>query len=293
MGRAADVYSGGRIDMKAVHIGLRQRRSPALASSFFDPDMPAEWRVAFLLNEQDALWVAGDDPDVDTVLAELADADVYFHVGLPFEQRLIGKLASLAPDARRVNLREHVDLLPMSASCGHCHEHGHGSSHSQGGAYDPHVWLSPARMKTMVGVMASTLTNMSPSRASEIVAAETTLRARLDRLDATLRAALDNVTNNAFLVFHSAWRYFAHDYGLHEISIQMEGKEPTARELEATLASAKKHGVTILVTQPQFSDRLARMVARETGTRCVEVDPLSPDYAGTLTNFARVLAGEE
>ena len=60
--------------MKAVHIGLRQRRSPALASSFFDPDMPAEWRVAFLLNEQDALWVAGDDPDVDTVLAELADA---------------------------------------------------------------------------------------------------------------------------------------------------------------------------------------------------------------------------
>ncbi|KTG17901.1 MULTISPECIES: hypothetical protein [unclassified Guyparkeria] len=60
--------------MKAVHLGLRRRRSPALASSFFDPDMPAEWRVAFLLNEQDALWVAGDDPDVETVLAELAEA---------------------------------------------------------------------------------------------------------------------------------------------------------------------------------------------------------------------------
>lgn len=60
--------------MKAVLLGLRRRRSPALASSFFDPDMPAEWRVAFLLNEQDALWVAGDDPDVDTVLAELAEA---------------------------------------------------------------------------------------------------------------------------------------------------------------------------------------------------------------------------
>lgn len=60
--------------MKAVHFGLRYRRSPALASSFFDPEMPAEWRVAFLLNEQDALWVAGDDPDVDTVLAELGDA---------------------------------------------------------------------------------------------------------------------------------------------------------------------------------------------------------------------------
>lgn len=60
--------------MKAVHLGLRRRRSPALATSFFDPDMPAEWRVAFLLNEQDALWVAASDPDVDTVLDELADA---------------------------------------------------------------------------------------------------------------------------------------------------------------------------------------------------------------------------
>ncbi|RRQ23683.1 hypothetical protein D5687_06345 [Guyparkeria sp. SCN-R1] len=60
--------------MKAIHLGLRYRRSPALESSFFDPEMPADWRVAFLLNEQDALWVAGDDPDVDTVLAELDDS---------------------------------------------------------------------------------------------------------------------------------------------------------------------------------------------------------------------------
>ncbi len=60
--------------MKAIHLGLRYRRSPALESSFFDPEMPADWRVAFLLNEQDALWVAADDPDVDTVLAELDDS---------------------------------------------------------------------------------------------------------------------------------------------------------------------------------------------------------------------------
>lgn len=60
--------------MKAVHFGIRQRLSPALESTFFDPEMPAEWRVAFLLNEQDALWVGRDDDDVDTVLAELADA---------------------------------------------------------------------------------------------------------------------------------------------------------------------------------------------------------------------------
>ncbi|MBN2872494.1 MAG: hypothetical protein JXJ30_06260 [Halothiobacillaceae bacterium] len=60
--------------MKAVHLGLRRRQSPALLSTFFDQDMPAEWRVAFLLNEQDALWVAGVDTDTDRVVAELAEA---------------------------------------------------------------------------------------------------------------------------------------------------------------------------------------------------------------------------
>ncbi|MFO7581523.1 hypothetical protein [Guyparkeria sp.] len=60
--------------MKAIHFGIRNRQSPALVSAFFDPDMPAEWRVGFLLNEHDALWVGPDADDVDTVLAELSDA---------------------------------------------------------------------------------------------------------------------------------------------------------------------------------------------------------------------------
>ncbi len=60
--------------MKAIHFGIRNRRSPALVPAFFDPEMPAEWRVGFLLNEHDALWVGPDDDDLDVVLAELADS---------------------------------------------------------------------------------------------------------------------------------------------------------------------------------------------------------------------------
>jgi len=60
--------------MKAVHFGIRNRQSPALVESFFDPDMPADWRVAFLLNEHDALWVDAGADDVGRVVEELADA---------------------------------------------------------------------------------------------------------------------------------------------------------------------------------------------------------------------------
>jgi len=60
--------------MKAVHFGIRNRQSPALAGGFFDPDMPADWRVAFLLNEHDALWVDAEADDAERVREELADA---------------------------------------------------------------------------------------------------------------------------------------------------------------------------------------------------------------------------
>jgi hypothetical protein len=63
-----------RPGMKAVHFGIRNRQSPALVDRFFDPGMPAEWRVAFLLNEHDALWVDAGADDTDRVLEELADA---------------------------------------------------------------------------------------------------------------------------------------------------------------------------------------------------------------------------
>lgn len=60
--------------MKAVHFGIRNRQSPALVDRFYDPGMPAEWRVVFLLNEHDALWVDAEADDADRVLEELADA---------------------------------------------------------------------------------------------------------------------------------------------------------------------------------------------------------------------------
>jgi len=60
--------------MKAVHFGIRNRQSPALDGGFFDPDMPADWRVAFLLNEHDALWVDAEADDAGRVREELDDA---------------------------------------------------------------------------------------------------------------------------------------------------------------------------------------------------------------------------
>lgn len=121
--------------MKAVHFGIRQRLSPALESTFFDPEMPAEWRVAFLLNEQDALWVGRDDDDIDTVLAELVDAPSPVVVvvdaaqwspawerlaedGLHHVIRLQGNTAIWRPGQEGAGRAAAVGLVPASADAG-------------------------------------------------------------------------------------------------------------------------------------------------------------------------------
>ena len=53
----------------------------------------------------------------------------------------------------------------------------------------------------------------------------------------------ESVRSKGFLVFHPAWGYFARNYGLSQISIELEGKEPSPGELIEQLKEAKTLGI--------------------------------------------------
>lgn len=99
-----------------------------------------------------------------------------------------------------------------------------------------------------------------------------------------------DLPNRSFLVFHPAWGYFADTYGLIQVPIEKEGKEPGARALVALIEQAKREDVKAIFVQPQFSATSAEQVARAIGGRVVPIDPLSPDYADNLRAVARQIA---
>jgi zinc transport system substrate-binding protein len=113
----------------------------------------------------------------------------------------------------------------------------------------------------------------------------------LDALDRRIAASLKKATNRKFMVFHPAWGYFARDYGLEQIPIEIEGKEPAAKDLIRIVEEAKQEGIDIIFVQKQFSKTSAETVARAIGGKVVAMDPLAGDYLKNMEAIADRLAG--
>jgi zinc transport system substrate-binding protein len=109
----------------------------------------------------------------------------------------------------------------------------------------------------------------------------------LGDLDAEMAALLKDTGNRSFVVYHPAWGYFARDYGLHQLGIEQEGKEPKAAYMARLIDEARRQNIKVIFVSPEFDSRNAEAIAREIGGRVVIIDPLAGDY---LTNMRQVAA---
>lgn len=217
-------------------------------------------------------------------IAALAQARIYFAVGVPFENSWLGRIRSANPEMEVVDTRSGIP--PRPAALGHDDDDGHHHA-----SMDPHTWTSPILAKQMARNIRDTLIRYDPVHRHDYARNFETFAAELDELDAEVRAMLEDMPARRFMVFHPAWGYFADAYGLHEIAIEHEGKEPGARTLTALIEQARRENVKVIFVQPQFGQQAARQVAHEIGGRVAVIDPLAADYADNLRRVARLLAG--
>jgi zinc transport system substrate-binding protein len=112
----------------------------------------------------------------------------------------------------------------------------------------------------------------------------------LDALDARIREKLEGHEERNFMVYHPSWGYFAADYNLTMISVEIEGKEPSAQDLADLVDLAKEKEVKVIFVQSQFSTRSADVLAQEIGGEVVAVDPLAKDYIANMDNISDIFA---
>ena len=110
--------------------------------------------------------------------------------------------------------------------------------------------------------------------------------AKLERLDAELKKTFAGQTGLRFMVFHPAWGYFARAYGLKQVPIEIEGKDPKPGQLKALIQHARKDGIRVVFVQPQFSTKNAALVAREIGGQVAFADPLAEEWMANLRAVA-------
>jgi zinc transport system substrate-binding protein len=247
-------------------------------------------------------------------ISALAGAVLYVRAGVPFENAWMERIRSANPDMEVLDARDGIALREMEAHRreeeGHAQargadvQRGNHEDHqvhdarvvdrSQDHEQDPHVWTSPRLVKQMVGVVRDKLSELDPAHAAEFARNHEAFVAELDALDRDLHALLEPLPNRRFMVFHPAWGYFADSYGLTQVPIEREGKEPGARSLAALIDQAKREEIQVVFVQPQFDKRSATQVAQAIDGLVVAVDPLASDYVGNLRRvgheLARVLA---
>lgn len=227
------------------------------------------------------------EPTVQQIKA-LSTAQAYISTGLiDFEQALEGKIREIAPNTVYLNLSEGVDVLEGTCSHGHAgHDHG----------IDPHIWLSPRLVKDMAIRTATLFGQFYPDSATVYEKRAAVFSQRIDSLDTYIRQALDGSKRKEFAIGHTSLTYFADDYGLEQIAIEADGKEPSVKAMKQLVDSLQKSGLKAVLYQRQTSDAAARTIARELpGGRAVEFDPLAPDWMenmSRLTDSLQVILNE-
>jgi zinc transport system substrate-binding protein len=159
-----------------------------------------------------------------------------------------------------------------------------------GGALDPHIWTDPLRVKQQAVNVRDGLIAVAPAERARFEAGYARYAAELDALDAELRQVLAGKTERQFMVFHPAWGYLARTYGLKQIPIEVEGKEPGPQALARLIDKAKADGVRVIFVQKQFSRSAADAVARAIGGEVVELDPLAEDFIGNTRIAVQAIA---
>jgi zinc transport system substrate-binding protein len=137
--------------------------------------------------------------------------------------------------------------------------------------------------------VADTLGELDPAHKADYQRNLATLDGQLDQLDAKIRKMLAPARGKAFLVYHPAWGYFAQEYGLRQIALEQEGKEPSDQELTRLQQLAKKEDIKVIFVQPQIASQSAQAVATAIHGRVQQIDPLEENIPANLLHAAQVI----
>lgn len=233
---------------------------------------------------------------------KLEKADVVFWVGPGLEAFLEKPLEALASKATVVELEDAKGLekLPFreggpfeahdhgneghEAHDGHAEEegaHNHGHDHAEGheghdhGAYDTHLWLDPENAKAMAQTIETALIAADAGNAATYQANTKKLIDDLDALDAELRETVKPVKDKPFIVFHDAYQYFEHRYGVKtagSITVSPETL-PGADRVKQMQEKVRQLGATCVFAEPQFEPKLISVITEGTAAKSATLDP--------------------
>lgn len=247
-------------------------------------------------------------------VTDLSKSKAYFKVGLiEFEDIWMEKLKSTNKNMTVLDMskgcsvrhfaesehhehhhdgEEHHDEHEHEKEHGHDHEKEHKHKHHSNHRPDPHNWISAKNLKIMAQNTASYLTELYPDKKNIF---EKNLKSFIKEIDDADKIIKDNISKariKEFIVFHPSWGYFADEYGLEQISMEVEGKVPSVKTMQHIAEEAKEHSIKLVIIQKQFDPNLAKTLAEEIGGTVKSFDPLTYNILDSMIEISKELAGQ-
>ncbi len=247
-------------------------------------------------------------------IRKMGQADLYMAIGVEYENALLPRIKSTHPDLDIVHLDRGIQKISMLQDCGHGHDHDHDhhSEHNHGHDHennhhnghnhehdhhnghdhgheglDPHVWLSPDLAMIIADNVYRALSEAMPQAETEFKENYLSFIRELLELDQEIKSIFNDVPpGNKFMVFHPAWGYFARAYGLVQVPVEVEGREPRSADLKELIDTAREENIKVVFVSPQFSKRSAETIADSIDGETVSIDPLAENWKENMLTVA-------
>lgn len=233
--------------------------------------------------------IAGDKFDVETMVPKggnpetyepsarqminLSKSILYIKVGnIGFERTWMKKLEQNAPHAIVIDSSEGISIME-----------------TENGIPDPHTWMSTANSRIIAENIYKALVQLDKKDSAYFKKNLERLIDTIAKVDSKIRSITKDKTKRAFLIYHPILTYYARDFGLQQIPLEEESREPSARQMQNIIRRARQEHVDVFFVQKEFASRNIKAVSESTGAQTVEINPLGYDWQKEMIKVAECL----
>jgi zinc transport system substrate-binding protein len=206
-------------------------------------------------------------------MKKIAKADLFIINGLEVEE-FLGKAVNEAnPNIKIIDTSKGIKPIPTRGA----EEEESKHEEHRHGIYNPHVWVSPKSAIIQVKNIEKALSAADPQNVALYKANADKYVVKLQAIVNDLTKASKTFKKRKIVTFHDAFDYFARDFGLEIVGVieVVPGQEPSAGELAKMIKIVKESGAAAVFSEPQYQDKVAVVLAKESGVSVYQLDPVA------------------
>src|ERR1035437_5414817 len=198
---------------------------------------------------------------------------------LGFEMNWLDRFYETKPTKKKLSLGDGIDPLAS--------EHHHAGGHLEGA--DPHYWVSPRCALVIAASVEKFLIELNPQQKQKYETNYQLLISKIQEVDTKAKELFSQLSSKDFMIYHPNLAYIARDYGLEEIPVEFEGKEPTPFRMKELIDRARKDNLKTIFVQLEYDTKNAKAIAGEIGAKIILIDPLSENWQKSTMDIIHAL----